>query len=510
MVGASLEWPVPPRAEPGGLEPDRETLESWLRTFADAAFDHLDRLPTVSAEGYVGPEGAAIAEAISRPIPEEPFGGGPTALAALLVQAAEGGLNTIGPGYLAYIPGGGLPATAIASLVADLLNRYTGLVPAAPGLMRLESDVLRWLANEFGYGPGAAGLLTSGGSLSQLAAMVTARHARFGDVAVPADARAYTSSQAHRSVAKALRLAGHGSEALRTVAVDDRWRMDPAALAEAVKRDRASGLRPFLVVAAAGTTNTGAIDPLPAIADVCAEHGLWLHVDGAYGGAFVLCPEGRAALRGIERADSITFDPHKGMFLPYGTGALLVREGEALRRAHHDEADYLQDLELDLHSGADMSPAEHGPELSRPFRGLRLWLPLMLHGARAFREALSEKLALARSLHEGLARLADVEIVDPPQLSIVAFRARRRRGEPLTAWNARNEAWMDAINARGRVLLSSTLLSAAEGPAFTLRACVLSFRTHADRIAALLEDAPATLREATDNDARETQRTQSS
>ena len=476
-----------PRAGRNALEPDRETLASWLRTFADAALDHLGRLPTTSAAGCVGPAGAAIASAVSRPIPEDPFEGGAPELAALVTRAAEASLNTIGPGYLAYIPGGGLPTTAIADLVADLLNRYTGLVPAAPGLTRLESDVLRWLANEFGYGSAAGGLLTSGGSISQLSAMVTARHARFGDVAVPPGARAYTSSQAHRSVAKALRLAGHGSEALRTVPVDERWRMDSDALAAAVRSDRAEGLQPFLVVAAAGTTNTGAVDPLPAIADVCAEHGLWLHVDGAYGGAFVLCPEGREALRGIERADSITFDPHKGMFLPYGTGALLVRDGAALRRAHQDDADYLQDLDLDAATSG--SPAEYGPELSRPFRGLRLWLPLMLHGARAFREALSEKIALARVLHDGLARLPDVEIVDPPQLSIVAFRTRRRDRESLTAWNARNEAWMAAINAKGHVLLSSTLLPATDGAAFTLRACILSFRTHADRVEALLEDA---------------------
>jgi aromatic-L-amino-acid decarboxylase len=484
---------TPPPADRGALEPDRETLASWLRTFADAVLDELDRLPTAPAGGLVGPGGAAVAHAVSRAIPEEPYAGGARELAALVTRAAEASLNTIGPGYLAYIPGGGLPTAAIADLVGDVLNRYTGLVPAAPGLTRLETDVLRWLANEFGYGAGAAGLLTSGGSLSQLSAMVTARHARFGDVAVPAAARAYTSTQAHRSVAKALRLAGHGSEALRIVGVDERWRMDPGALDDAVRRDRAQGLEPFLVVAAAGTTNTGAVDPLPAIADVCAERGLWLHVDGAYGGAFVLCPEGRAALRGIDRADSITFDPHKGMFLPYGTGALLVRDGATLRRAHRDDADYLQDLDREAAGG--MSPAEHGPELSRPFRGLRLWLPLMLHGARAFREALSEKLALARSLHDGLAALPDVETVDPPQLSIVAFRARRRRSEPIAAWNARNEAWMGAINARGRVLLSSTLLPTPDGPAFTLRACVLSFRTHADRIAALLEDAPAALRD---------------
>lgn len=468
------------------LEPDRATLASWIDTFARAGLDHLDGLASGSAAGRVGAEGTAIGDEVSREIAEEPFAGGAPGLAALVMRSVEGALNTAGPGYLAYIPGGGLPATAIADLVADLTNRYTGLTMAAPGPARLEADVLRWLAREFGYGPAAAGVLTSGGSLSQLGAIVTARHARFGDACVPADACGYTSAQAHRSVAKSWRLSGHASATLATVAVDARLRMDPAALAAAVRRDRDHGRQPYLVVASAGTTNTGAVDPLPAIADVCAEHGLWLHVDGAYGGAFVLCPEGRAVLAGIERADSVTFDPHKGLFLPYGTGVLLVRDGAALRRAHRDDADYLQDLGGG--GDADLSPAACGPELSRPFRGLRLWLPLMLHGARAFREALAEKLALARAAHDGLARLPGIEIVDPPQLSVVAFRARRGAGESLAAWNARSEALLDAVNARGRVWLSSTLLDAADGPAFTLRACVLSFRTHVDRVDALVAD----------------------
>jgi aromatic-L-amino-acid decarboxylase len=485
---------VAPPAGPHPLEPDRATLASWIDTFTRAALDHLDGLASGSAAGRVGLEGTAIGDAVSRPIPEEPFAGGAPELAALVMRSVEGALNTAGPGYLAYIPGGGLPATAIADFVADVTNRYTGLTMAAPGPARLEADVLRWLAHEFGYGPDAAGLLTSGGSLSQLSAIVTARHARFGDACVPPDACGYTSAQAHRSVAKSWRLSGHASATLATVAVDERLRMDPAALAAAVRRDRDRGRQPYLVVASAGTTNTGAIDPLPAIADVCAEHGLWLHVDGAYGGAFVLCAEGRALLAGIERAHSITFDPHKGMFLPYGTGVLLVRDGAALRRAHQDEADYLQDL--GLRTDADLSPAACGPELSRPFRGLRLWLPLLLHGARAFREALAEKLALARVLHDGFVRLPGLEIVDPPQLSTVAFRAQRRADEALGAWNARNEALLDAINARGRVWLSSTMLDTADGPAFTLRACVLSFRTHRDRVDALLADAGDALRQA--------------
>jgi aromatic-L-amino-acid decarboxylase len=260
-------------------------------------------------------------------------------------------------------------------------------------------------------------------------------------------------------------------------------------------------LRPFLVVAAAGTTNTGAIDPLPALADLCATERLWLHVDGAYGGAFVLCDEGRARLAGIDRADSITFDPHKGLFLPYGTGCVLVREGERLRAAHSGAADYLQDFEA-MGGGDELpSPAEYGPELSRGYRGLRLWLPLMLHGAQAFRDALDEKLQLARRVHAGLAALiadgASVEIVAAPQLTVTAFRLRRAPKEPLGAWNARNAALLTTINGYQRVYLSSTTLPVDDGAAFTLRFCVLGFRTHARHVERGLEDIARAIRAVT-------------
>jgi aromatic-L-amino-acid decarboxylase len=277
------------------------------------------------------------------------------------------------------------------------------------------------------------------------------------------------------------------------VDVDARYRMKVAHLRARVGEDRAQGHRPFLVVASAGTTNTGALDPLPELASFCAEEKLWLHVDGAYGGAFALCPEGRERLSGIDRADSITFDPHKGMFLPYGTGCLLVKDGATLRAAHSESAAYLQDISTD--PDLPPSPADLGPELSRDFRGLRVWLPLMLHGAGAFREALSEKLELARVFHRGLERLRQaglpIEIVDAPQLSVVPFRLERRGGEGLVAWNARNAALLQAINDRKRVFLSSTLLPGADGEVFTLRVCILSFRTHEVRIAQALEDVGA-------------------
>ena len=200
---------------------------------------------------------------------------------------------------------------------------------------------------------------------------------------------------------------------------------------------------------------------------------------------------------GIERADSITFDPHKGLFLPYGTGCLLVRDGEQLRRAHAAGADYLQDFDAMERAGEPPSPAEHGPELSRDYRGLRVGLPLMLHGARAFRDALAEKLVLAQRLHAGLQALiaagAPLEIVAAPQLTVVPFRLQRRDGEALTTWNARSAALLQAINEHRRVYLSSTALPVADGLAFTLRACVLSFRTHARQVDACVADVERAL-----------------
>jgi aromatic-L-amino-acid decarboxylase len=479
------------------LEPALAELDSWLGAAARFALEQIAGLPSAPATGPVGAAGAAIADEVSRPIGEEPLAGGLAAALALLARASEASLNAAGPGYLAYIPGGGLPSAAIADLLACTLNRYTGISAPAPALFRLETDVLMWLAREVGYGPAARGLLTSGGSLATFGAVVAARHRRFGDSGELGRAVAYTSAQAHHSVAKAVRLAGVPAANVRLVEVDDAFRLRPDRLAAALAADRAAGNTPFLVVAAAGTTNTGAIDPLPAIAEVCADAGVWLHVDAAYGGAFVLCEEGRRRLAGIGRADSIALDPHKGMFLPYGTGCLLVAEGEHLRRAHDLGGSYLQDLEGAGTSEVTWSPAALGPELSRDFRGLRLWLPLMLHGAGAFRAALAEKLALAERFAAGLDELrgrgAALELVARPQLSVVAFRLARQTGEELVAWNQRNRAFLAAINARQRVLLSSTQLPVAGGEAFTLRVCVLSFRTHARDLDRCLEDVMASL-----------------
>jgi aromatic-L-amino-acid decarboxylase len=497
--------PMPSSHEPPrGLEPDSATAAAWMNEVSRFVLDLLRQIPDRPAQGMSGKPAEQLAAQLSIAIPERPLEGGMTRALDLVARSMDAALETAGPGYLAYVPGGGLYAAGLADLISDVGNRFTGYSMAAPGWVRLEQDVLRWLAEQFGYGPRSEGLLTSGSSLANFGALVSARHHHFGDSGDYSRALVYTSTQAHHSIAKGLALAGIPRANLRAVAVDELFRLDVEDLARTIARDRHRGLRPFCVIAAAGTTNTGAIDPLGALADLCVREDLWLHVDGAYGGAFVLSPTGRARLTGIERADSICFDPHKGMFLPYGTGCLLVREGQRLAAAHAGSADYLRDFSESTHPGREFegalpSPGTLGPELSRPFRGLRLWLPLMLHGAQAFRDALEEKLALAHRCAEALDRRiaegAPLELVARPQLSTVAFRLRRREGESMGEWNARNVALLDAINQRGRAFLSSTELPVVGAnrdepveAAVTLRVCVVSFRTHRERIEALLED----------------------
>ncbi|HUK65228.1 MAG TPA: aminotransferase class I/II-fold pyridoxal phosphate-dependent enzyme [Anaeromyxobacteraceae bacterium] len=399
-----------------------------------------------------------------------------------LAPAISKSLNTAVPGYFAYIPSGGLPAAAMADLVSLMTNRYVGVAACAPALAQIEATAIGWLAQELGLPASAGGILTSGGSLSHLTAIVTARTDRLPEEFLSGSL--YVSEQAHLSLAKAARIAGFPARAIRSIPVDGRCRMRVDALERAVAEDRAAGRRPFLIVATAGTTNTGAIDPLKELASLARREGLWLHVDAAYGGFFRLCPEGAERLQGIEQADSITLDPHKGLFLPYGTGCLLVRDPKTLRRAHAFEAHYLQDV-----AEADGPPSftDLSPELSRDFRGLRVWLPIMLHGVRAFREALAEKLALARWAADRLRDEPLFQLLDEPQLSLVALRARPPRGDA----DAFGAELLRRVNARRQVFLSSTLV----GGRYTVRLCILSFRSHQDRVEAavntLIQEARA-------------------
>jgi aromatic-L-amino-acid decarboxylase len=464
-----------------------ELSPAEMRALVEAALErivaHIESLPSQPAADTRG--GFAAAESLAEPLPEE--GTAVSELLDLLFQrAVPPSFNTAGPGYLAYIPGGGLFHAAVADLIAESVNRYTSVYATAPALARIEMNAVDWFRQIVGFPPAARGTLTSGGSLANWTALVTARRER-----LPEDFLAgtiYTSDQAHYSVAKGAILAGFPEGNVRPVASDGLYRLRPDALAARIAEDRRQGLVPFLIVASAGTTNTGAVDPLPELADLAAREGMWLHVDAAYGGFFLLTAEGRRAMRGVERADSIVLDPHKGLFLPYGTGAVLVRDGEALRRAHSLTGDYMPGLQDDP-DRVDFS--QYSPELSRPFRGLRVWLPFKMHGAGAFRAQLEEKLALARLAADRLREMAGIEMLAEPQLSLLAFRLAPE-GVPEAELEGLNRRFLDRINARQRVFLTSTRLRGR----LALRICVLSFRTHRDRMEMALDDIEGARREA--------------
>ncbi|HVR12029.1 MAG TPA: aminotransferase class I/II-fold pyridoxal phosphate-dependent enzyme [Thermoanaerobaculia bacterium] len=481
-----------------------------LRRLVDAAMDriapHIDSLPLQPAADADG--AAPLARSLVEPLPEHPAPLGEV-LDLLFERAVPRSFNTAGPGYLAYIPGGGLLHAAVADLIADAVNRYVGVFAAAPALSQLEANVLAWFAGLAGYPKTARGVLTSGGSLANFTAVVTARRERLPEQFLAGTL--YASDQAHHSVQKAALLAGFPPGSVRAIASDAAFRLRPDLLAAAIAEDRRQGRLPFMVVANAGSTNTGAVDPLAPLADLCAREGLWLHIDAAYGGFFLLTERGRRALAGIERADSIVLDPHKSLFLPYGTGALLVRDGAALRRAHGVTADYMPPLSSDDEL---IDFCEISPELSRPFRGLRVWLALKLLGAAPFRDALDEKLDLAHWAAGELRAMPEVEILAEPQLSLFAFRlAPRSRvtagagaaqpqataaagaedaGDAHARLNRLNRDWLARVNARRRVYLTGTML----GGRFALRICVLSFRTHRDRVEQAIEDLRAAAREA--------------
>jgi aromatic-L-amino-acid decarboxylase len=459
------------------FDPSPEQMRAMGQAVLDALIawiGGLDDAPAANTE-----QALAVAERLRRSPSEE----GRADLHALLDEALEASRHTFeysGPGYLAYIPGGGLFTAALAEFLAQGLNRYVGLWQPSPAVVQLEENVTRWLCSLFDLPEGSQGLLTTGGSMANLSAVVTARHVRLGEDFL--DGVYYVTDQTHASVTKAATIAGFGRRNVRIVATDDQLRMDPDALAAQIAEDRAAGLRPFLIAGAAGTTNTGAVDPLADLADIAEREGLWFHVDGAYGGFFQLTERGRERFRGIERADSVTLDPHKGLFLPYGTGGLVVRDGTALRDAHFEGAAYLQDLPPsgDLPNYADLSP-----ELSRDVRGLRVWFPLVLHGVARFRQALDEKLDLTDRIHVAFLDDPNLEVGWAPQCTVVAFRLRDGDDDAQAELLRR-------INASKRVFLSSTRIRGT----YWIRVCIVSHRTHADRIdecAAIVREAAASL-----------------
>ena len=385
------------------------------------------------------------------------------------------GINPASHGHVGYIPGGGIFPSALGDLMADVTNRYAGVYFANPGAVRMENMLIRWMCDLIGYPAAAHGNLASGGSVANLMGITAARDAmgiRSRDVE---QCVIYVNPQTHHCIHKAIRIAGLADAHLRQVPLDERYKMSAVELQKLIDTDKQQGLRPFLIVASLGSTDTGAVDPIEQIAQIAQDENIWLQVDAAYGGFFVLVEELKQHFRGISQADSYVVDPHKGMFLPYGTGALLVKDASKLSASHFYQANYMQDA---VNASGQFSPADLSPELTKHFRGLRMWLPMQLFGTKPFVAALREKWLLARYFHTEIAKRG--YIVGPdPELSVAIYRY----DEPGLDASAFNAAIADYVRKDGRMFISSTLIDGV----FWLRLAVLCFRTHLEHIDLLLE-----------------------
>jgi aromatic-L-amino-acid decarboxylase len=445
---------------PGELEPGREERAALAETVLAVIQDWMDRADTMPASGVDLDDG--LASRLMHPPAET--GRSLESILADIEDAGRSGVFHPSGGHLSYIPNSGLYTGALGEFLASSLNRYTGVSGAAPGMTAIEHGMVRWMASLFDLGENASGLILSGGSTANLTAIVAARTARLGDEFTRGVI--YVTPHTHHSVEKAARIAGFRQDQIRAVAIDADLRMDPEALSDAVERDRSDGLDPFLVVGSAGTTDTGTVDPIEALARVSESTGLWLHVDAAYGGFFQLTARGRSALSGIEQADSISVDPHKGLSIPFGAGALLVRDEGHLIDANQGRGAYLR--EEDHHAGL-RDIAALGPELTRPFRALQMWLPLHLHGVAPFRDTLDRYLDLAEYAHGRLVGIEGLESPWRPDLSVVAFRF---------ADDDLGRRALDDINRERVVHLSPTTIAGR----LVLRFAILNRRTTRDHL----------------------------
>lgn len=444
------------------------------RDVLDRVVEHIATLGRQPAHGHRDAE--PFCRTMAEPPPETGSALEPL-LDALFNDYIPRSLNSAGPSYLAFIPGGGLFPAALADLISAGTNRYTGVRFAAPALVQLEANALDWIRDWMQFPPTTRGLFTTGGSMANFNAVLCARERHLGP-----DVRGgvvYASDQVHHSVVKSARLAGIFPDRVRLLPADSSFKLRLDALRDAIAADRRAGLRPFLVVSSAGTVNTGAVDPLDAIADLCQAEGLWHHIDGAYGAFFHLCEELRPVLAGLPRADSLTLDPHKGLFLPYGTGCLLVRDGAALRAVHTATGAYMPPL-----ADAEVyDPSQHGPDLSRGFPGLRVWLSVKLFGAAKLRAALAEKRALALDAAERIARIPGVVMDAWPELSLLAWHLERPAAT-LEDRNAATRLLLERVADRQRILLTGCTIDGR----FLARACVMSFRTRREHVEMLIGD----------------------
>jgi aromatic-L-amino-acid/L-tryptophan decarboxylase len=439
---------------PLSLPPEEMRRLGYL--VVDRIVEHLEALPDLPP--IRAGDAGALRAALGGPPPEQPSDP-ERALELLFEQVLPFGQLGDHPRFFARIGSPSNYVGVLADAAASGFNVFTGSWTGGAGAATVELVVVDWLRELCGLPGESDGVLVSGGSTGTITALAAARMTRLGGRPEPG-AVVYASDQAHASNARALDVLGFAPEQLRRLPADTAFRLAPAAVHEAMMVDVAAGRRPFCVVATAGTTSSGAVDPLAELAELCAEHGLWLHVDGAYGAPAVLCPAGRAALRGLERADSLVLDPHKWLFQPYELGCVLVREPGLLERTFALEGDYLRDV-----TGGEVNFRDRSLQLTRGGRALKLWLSIRVFGLAAFRDAVARGIALAEHAEVLLSARPGWEVVAPAQLGIVCFR---RAGD-----DEEQSRIADAMVRDGFAAPSTTVL----GGRAVLRLCTINPRT---------------------------------
>jgi len=380
-------------------------------------------------------------------------------------EIASKGIKPASGGHIGYIPGGGIYSSGIADFLADITNEYVGMHFSSPGGVAVEQVLLDWMKDIFSFPINAVGNLTSGGSIANLIAMTAARDKYQIKNEVISKSVVYLSHQVHHCIQKALKIIGLEDVIINYLELDDYSKINIRDLKSKIALDKENGLVPFLIVASAGTTDTGAIDPLNAIGVVAKENNLWYHVDAAYGGFFILIDHLKHKFIGIEMADSLVVDPHKGLFLPYGLGAVLVKDEKAVFHSHMLSANYMQDARTQVTA---INPADVSPELSKHFRGLRLWLPLQLHGIEPFIACLEEKILLTNYFREQLVTIG-FRVGPEPDLSVSYFWYPSSNQSS----NKFNQSLLKELHKDGEIFFSSTVIKEK----FVIRMALLSFRT---------------------------------
>ena len=472
---------------PGTLEPSRQSRERLARAaiaWALKYFNEQSQLPvypTVSAKD--------LTARLSSSLPIEPQD--IDAVMADFEAVASNGRHNGHPRMFGYVQSSASFAGAVADFLASAFNQNVTSWRSAPSATTVEHEVIGWLKEMVGFDPIGSGVLLSGGSFANFAGLAIALRSstdvdlnRKGVAALRGKPRIYTSTVTHMSIAKAASMLGLGKDAIVALPVDKTFTLDARALERQIVNDRAAGHHAVCVVATAGDVNTGAIDAIDEIANVCDANDVWLHVDGSYGALAASAPLIGDAMRGLNRADSLSLDPHKWLYAPLDAGCLLVRDAAALRQAFSEGADYI-DVVADQ-GMSEFAYWDHSPELSRRFRALKIWLMLKIHGARAIQQAINGNIATARHLADTITTSDDFELLAPAPLSIVCFRysgADLSRRSDFAKADDFNKRLMVEVQRDGDSYLSNAMIDGR----FALRACIVNFRTTNADVERLLE-----------------------